>query len=243
MIGGGSLLAVLVSVGLAIGRPLTMRRAASALLAMGVATALAPATALPAAALCGLEVTASLLAALPAKRLEAIALRRRPRAWIVGTAAASAAVVGAGVTGYWLAWPLIDGERVADERLAFAAAGGAPQAAAGAAGQVVAKGNLVGTDSCHFGSGSVRVLRAPDGQHLLRFADYAVRNGPDLFVYLTPDSGGDVKAPAALSIGMVKAARGAVNYELPAGVDAARFRSAVIWCESFDVVFAVARFQ
>jgi hypothetical protein len=30
---------------------------------------------------------------------------------------------------------------------------------------------------------------------------------------------------------------------VPAGVDTSAFRSAVIWCRSFDVVFAVATFE
>ncbi len=240
------MLAVFVATGMATVRPLTALRSALGALAMLLAVVLAPATALPAAALYALALGAGWLAALPLARLEAAAPGRHPRAWLVGGAAASVALVAASVTGYWLARPLVDGGRSADEQLAFIVVtpvGGAAPSAPSGSGQVLAEGALMGVDSFHFGSGSVRILRSPEGAHVLRFADYEVRNGPDLFVYLTPDPAGDVNANGAISLGMVKATRGAVNYELPADVDPARFRSAVIWCKSFDVVFAVAGFR
>lgn len=248
VIGGGSLLAVLVATAVAVPRPPVRWRAVAGLLAMGVAVALAPATAFPAAALYGLAVAAAWLAQVEPARLAAAAPRRHPRAWVAGGTAAAVAVLALGVTAFWLARPLADRGRAADEGLAFAvgaepAAGGAVQAPVVGAGQVLAQGNLVGADSFHFGSGRVRLLRAPDGMLVLRFEEYEVRNGPDLFVYLTPDPGGDVDASGAVSLGMVRATRGAVNYAVPATADAARFRAAVIWCKSFAVTFAVARFE
>lgn len=118
-----------------------------------------------------------------------------------------------------------------------------PTPTPGQTGAVLAMGQLLGTDSFHFGSGSVRLLRGPAGEVVLRFEEYEVRNGPDLFVYLTPDPGGDVGADGALDLGAIRATRGNVNYEVPSGVDTSAFRSAVIWCRSFDVVFAVATFE
>ena len=93
-------------------------------------------------------------------------------------------------------------------------------------------------DSFHTGSGGVFLVQGPEGNVILRFEDYAVRNGPDLHVYLTPDPGGDVHAPGAVDLGKIKATMGFVNYELPAGVDATIFRAAVIYCQPFSVTFA-----
>ena len=101
----------------------------------------------------------------------------------------------------------------------------------------------MGVDSFHTGSGRVLLIAAPDGRTLLRFEDYAVRNGPDLHVYLTPDPGGDVHAAGALDLGAVRATSGSLHYELPAGTDASGFRSAVIYCQPFAVVFAIATFE
>ncbi len=115
-----------------------------------------------------------------------------------------------------------------------------PAAVPGGSGQVITQGELMGVDAFHTGSGAVRLIEAPDGSLILRFEDYAVRNGPDLHVYLTPDADGDVHADGAVDLGEIKATQGSVNYDVPAGVDARVFRSAVIYCQPFSVTFATA---
>ncbi len=107
-------------------------------------------------------------------------------------------------------------------------------------GRLVSRGELMGADDFHTGSGDVLLAIGPDGEVILRFQDYAVRNGPDLHVYLTPDPGGDVHVDGAISLGPVKATQGSVNYEVPADVDLDSFRAAVIYCVPFQVTFATA---
>ena len=107
-------------------------------------------------------------------------------------------------------------------------------------GRLVSRGELMGADDFHTGSGDVLLAIGPDGEVILRFQDYAVRNGPDLHVYLTPDPGGDVHVEGAISLGPVKATQGSVNYEVPADVDLDSFRAAVIYCVPFQVTFATA---
>ncbi|MDP6604996.1 MAG: DM13 domain-containing protein [Dehalococcoidia bacterium] len=119
-----------------------------------------------------------------------------------------------------------------------AAAGAA--AAPASVGMLIASGQLVGADSFHHGSGAVLLVRAPDGSGMLRFEDYEVRNGPDLHVFLTLDPAGDVHAAGAVDLGAVRATRGNVNYELPAGIELDSLRVAVIYCVPFRVVFATA---
>ena len=110
-------------------------------------------------------------------------------------------------------------------------------------GRLVSQGELMGADEFHTGSGDVLLVISPDGDVILRFQDYAVRNGPDLHVYLTPDPGGDVHVDGAISLGPVKATQGSVNYEVPADVDPDSFRAAVIYCVPFRVVFATAMLE
>ena len=107
-------------------------------------------------------------------------------------------------------------------------------------GRLVSRGELMGADEFHTGSGDVLLVIGPDGEVILRFQDYAVRNGPDLHVYLTPDPNGDVHVEGAISLGPVKATQGSVNYEVPADVDLDSFRAAVIYCVPFQVTFATA---
>ena len=110
-------------------------------------------------------------------------------------------------------------------------------------GRLVSQGELMGADEFHTGSGDVLLVISPDGDVILRFQDYAVRNGPDLHVYLTPDPGGDVHVDGAISLGPVKATQGSVNYEVPSDVDPDSFRAAVIYCVPFRVVFATAMLE
>jgi hypothetical protein len=101
-------------------------------------------------------------------------------------------------------------------------------------------GEFSGTDDFHFGSGSASIVEVEPGRYHLRLEDFSVRNGPDLFVYLSPQSDG--YADDALELGKLKATDGSFGYDLPDGVDPARFRSALIWCKQFSHLFAVAPF-
>ena len=121
----------------------------------------------------------------------------------------------------------------------------AATAAATAAGQgsLISMGELMGADMFHTGSGLVLLVRAPDGSLVLRFQDYEVRNGPDLFIYLTPDPDGDVHVDGAIELSAIRATQGNVNYEVPDGVDPSTFRAAVIYCRAFSVLFAHAELE
>ena len=72
----------------------------------------------------------------------------------------------------------------------------------------------------------------------MRFEEFSVRNGPDLFVYLSPDPAG--YADGVVELGALKATDGTYNMEVPAGTDVSGLHSVVIWCKQFAVQFAVA---
>ncbi len=101
-----------------------------------------------------------------------------------------------------------------------------------------ASGTFEGTDDFHFGRGTASVIEVAPGRYHLRFEDFSVRNGPDLYVYLSPDPDG--YADDALELGKLKATDGAFGYDLPAGTNPSRFRSAIIWCKQFSHLFATA---
>jgi hypothetical protein len=99
-------------------------------------------------------------------------------------------------------------------------------------------GTFHGADDFHFGSGTARVIPTGADAWTVRFEDFSVRNGPDLYVYLSPDADG--YADGALELGRLKATDGAFNYALPAGTDPTAYRSVVVWCKQFAVQFAHA---
>jgi hypothetical protein len=103
---------------------------------------------------------------------------------------------------------------------------------------VVHSGAFTGADEFHFGRGRATLTIATDGSTALRFDDFSVRNGPDLFVYLSPDPDG--YAEGAIELGRLRATDGSFNTPLPPGTDVKGARSVVIWCREFAVLFAVA---
>lgn len=96
----------------------------------------------------------------------------------------------------------------------------------------------------HDGSGTAQIIKLEDGSYVLRFDDFQVLNGPDLYVYLTsadqvaPEIGGEL--PDTLSLGKLKGNIGAQNYVLPADIDLSKYKSVVIWCQAFHVPFSAA---
>lgn len=96
----------------------------------------------------------------------------------------------------------------------------------------------------HESEGSAVALRLADGRRIVRFEDFSVDNGPDLFVYLSsaplnsPDD--DDFNKDFVSLGRLKGNKGSQNYEVPASVDLAKYARVVIWCKRFASGFAVA---
>jgi len=99
-------------------------------------------------------------------------------------------------------------------------------------------GTFTGADEFHFGSGTATLIETAPGAWTVRFEDFSVRNGPDLFVYVSPDPAGYDEA--AIELGRLKATDGNFNMDLPAGSTPTDAASVVIWCKQFAVQFAVA---
>ncbi|MEW1636930.1 DM13 domain-containing protein [Streptomyces sp. NPDC093801] len=176
--------------------------------------------------------------------------KRRGRLW-AGLLVAAALVVGLGV--YWFQpWKLWQDATVHDAlptasptaavpgHTAPAVPPGAP-----AGPQTLARGTLVSHE--HTTTGTVKLIRLPDGSRTLRLENLDTSNGPDLRVWL---SDAPVKEGVAgwsvfddgkhVSLGRLKGNKGDQNYEIPADVNLADYRSVTIWCDRFDVSFGAA---
>ena len=101
------------------------------------------------------------------------------------------------------------------------------------------RGQFVGADEFHFGRGTARLIETAPGIWVVRLEEFEVRNGPDLFVYLSESPDG--YAEGGFELGPLKADRGNQNYEVPADTDVGAFRSVVIWCKALAVQFSSAR--
>ncbi len=108
------------------------------------------------------------------------------------------------------------------------------------AGNVQVAGGRFGPLS-HPGSGAAAVVELPSGERMLTLTEFETDNGPDLRVYLStgnPAGGGELGDFEDL--GGLKGNKGSQQYEIPKGVDVARFSNVVIWCRAFSVGFTSA---
>lgn len=81
-----------------------------------------------------------------------------------------------------------------------------------------------------------------NGRTLIRFSeDFKTKNGPDLKIFLSPQSIGDVTGKTALdgavTLGKLKSTRGMQDYIVPNGVSLANFSSVLIHCEAYSVLW------
>ncbi len=122
---------------------------------------------------------------------------------------------------------------------ASGAAATAPSATTPAGPKIVAVGQLQRVDDVHRGTGPVSLVEV-DGKTFVRFENVAIQNGPDLQVYLARGTGGAYDGGRDLYLGALKATNGSFNYELPAGILIADYKSVVVWCRAFTVLFTWA---
>jgi hypothetical protein len=119
---------------------------------------------------------------------------------------------------------------------------GSTASAAADGPMVLAEGSFVSQE--HQTSGLVKVLALPDGSRVLRIEGLAASDGPDLHVWLTDQAAGGEYGKyddgRYVELGKLKATHGNQNYAIPAGIDLAGLRSAVIWCDRFNVAFGSA---
>ncbi|GAB2584638.1 DM13 domain-containing protein [Kribbella endophytica] len=113
---------------------------------------------------------------------------------------------------------------------------------------VLHKGKLISHE--HETSGTVSIVRLPDGSRVLRLEDLDTSDGPDLEVWLSDAKVVEGKAGwhvfddgKARSLGQLKGNKGSQNYVIPSEVDLEDFSSVSIWCNRFNVSFGAAELK
>jgi hypothetical protein len=90
----------------------------------------------------------------------------------------------------------------------------------------------------HSAVGEVAVVREADGRRQLILQDLDADNGPDLRLYFSPSSEGNVEG--GVDLGPLRGNKGTQSYEVPADVDLTATPTVVIWCERFSTPFGTA---
>ncbi len=125
---------------------------------------------------------------------------------------------------------------------AYVPATGQAQAAQAA---LAARGQFGGAiDPVHHVDGTASIYRLDDGQRVLRLENFKSTNGPNLYVYLSgtasPHNGAQLSAAGEFEVARLKGNIGDQNYVLPGGLDLSKYKSVVIYCRQFHVVFGSA---
>ena len=110
--------------------------------------------------------------------------------------------------------------------------GATPGAPATAVAVELGQAQLAGID--HDASGLVRLVRLPDGSHLVRLENLDVEPGPDYFVELVP--GIDRRGPdGGVRLDALKGNLGNQNYPVGAEIQVNTPITVLIWCRAFEV--------
>lgn len=111
-----------------------------------------------------------------------------------------------------------------------------------AAAKTLAAGSFHGVH--HETSGTATILKLADGKRVLRLSDFATSNGPDVRVYLVAAAdamdNATVTDAGFIEVGALKGNIGDQNYDVPATIDLAKYRTVTIWCRRFGVNFGSA---
>ncbi len=106
--------------------------------------------------------------------------------------------------------------------------------------RILASGLFGEIDFIHKGSGTAKLLEV-DGKRVVRFENFSVTSGPDLYVYLSRSNapGKDLKSLGEyIDLGPLKGTMGNQNYEVPQNREG--YSTVVIWCKRFGVLFSYA---
>lgn len=97
-----------------------------------------------------------------------------------------------------------------------------------------------GVDAVHWAKGTAEIVKSQDGAKLSFKDDFEVAQGPDLFVYLSPNAAGEELGEFA-SLGNIKSTKGIQEYTLPENYE--EYKTVIIWCRAFGVTFATVELE
>ncbi len=89
--------------------------------------------------------------------------------------------------------------------------------------------------------GAWEVVQRGDRTFIVFGEDFRAANGPDLKVFLSPqtvsDVTGNTAVNGAINIGELKATKGTQEYEVPEGVSLDQYSSVLVHCEAYSVLW------
>ena len=157
------------------------------------------------------------------------------------------ALIGLAVVVVAGGWYAFRPERLFVNRTVNESLGSVTSAAAMSGGTTAAPATLsMGRfhSNAHETKGNAAVIDLGGGHRVLRLTDFATSNGPDVRIYLVAaadvQDDATVKSAGFVELGVMKGNIGDQNYEIPASVDLANYKTVTVWCRRFSVNFGSA---
>jgi hypothetical protein len=157
-------------------------------------------------------------------------------------------VIGLGLVAAVGGWAAFRPERLWIDKQVNEALDTGPSAANQAATTAAAMPGILLAGDFHSGAhettGRAAIYQLADGSRVLRLTGFQTSNGPDVRVLLVAATDAtdnqSVQKSGFVDLGALKGNIGDQNYDIPAGVDLASYRSATVWCRRFSVNFGTA---
>ena len=92
-------------------------------------------------------------------------------------------------------------------------------------------------DGFHNTEGAAKVIPLQDRGSILRLENFRSTNGPNVHVYMSTNK----DATDFVDLGRLKANNGNQNYNIPIGINVAKYKYVLIWCKDFSVLFGSAQ--
>ena len=104
---------------------------------------------------------------------------------------------------------------------------------------LLAKGSVQSGE--HESHGTATTIRLSSGDRVLTLTDFETSPGPDLRVYVAAGPADEEsEVTDYVDLGGLKGNKGDQQYTLPSDIDLGKYRTVVIWCRAFTVLFARA---
>ena len=100
--------------------------------------------------------------------------------------------------------------------------------------KIIYKGTLTDAGTGHKTKGNIFLL-IDSLKNTLRFEEFSVINGPDVNIYLSKSN--IYNEREVIDLGDLKGTDGNMNYSVPDSVNADDYKTVLVWCKEFSVLF------
>jgi hypothetical protein len=98
----------------------------------------------------------------------------------------------------------------------------------------------------HPTSGTAKLIKLENGNHIIRLEGFRTDNGPDVRVWVSETASVTDAAQRSATYtdsGALRSTNGDLNYDIPSKVDIGKIKSVVIWCKLAGIAFGGAVLQ